>query len=259
MFAPLVYEKAYFVKNKNWTKVQIHAWKGTANNGWPGQALAATGEKVEGFDVYSFEAAQGTYTNLIFNNKEGDAGVQSANYVWPADKYYYLGADSAYAGGTKEEVAALVAPDPLATDVYLVGQMNDWNTTANEFKKDAEDATTASIKLTLEEKTTYEFKVMREGAWTSCKDNLDIKETVSGLQFSSNVGDNCKLTTTVKGDYVFTWEMSTSKLSITYPASTPTSLDNIVTSEAPIKVIENGQLFVIKNGVKYNVLGAIVK
>ena len=257
--APVVYETVYFVNNMNWTKVQAYAWNATGNNGWPGTQLTATGEKVEGFDVYSFEAAQGTYTNLIFNNKEGDAGVQSANYVWTADKYYYMGADSAYAGGTKEEVAALVAPDPLATDVYLVGQMNDWNTTANEFKKDAEDATTASLTLTLEEKTTYEFKVMREGDWTSCKDNLDIKETVSGLQFSSSVGDNCKLTTTVKGDYVFTWEISTSKLSITYPASTPTALDNIVTSKAPIKVIENGQLFVIKNGVKYNVLGAIVK
>lgn len=259
--APVVYETVYFVNNMNWTKVQAYVWNEPSgvNNGWPGQALTATGEKVEGFDVYSFKAAQGTYTNLIFNNKEGGAGVQSANYVWTADKYYYMGADSAYAGGTKEEVAALVAPDPLATDVYLVGEMNDWNTTANEFKKDAEDATTASLTLTLEEKTTYKFKVMREGAWTSCKDNLDIEETVSGLQFSSTVSDNCKLTTTVKGDYVFTWEMSTSKLSITYPASTPTALDNIVTSEAPVKVIENGQLFVIKNGVKYNVLGAIVK
>ncbi len=256
-FEELPKETIYFVNNKEWSTVNAYVWNkpnGT-NNGWPGVAATKTEEKVAGFDVYSFTAAEGQYTHVIFNTD----GSQTADLVWTADKYYYMGADSAYAGGTKEEVAALVAPDPLATDVYLVGQMNDWSTTANEFKKDAEDATTASLTLTLEEKTTYEFKVMREGDWTSCKNNLDIKETVSELQFSSSVSDNCKLTTTVKGDYVFTWEMSTSKLSITYPASTPTALDNIVTSKAPIKVIENGQLFVIKNGVKYNVLGAIVK
>lgn len=253
----------YFVNNKKWSKVYAYGWGGSVgeNPAWPGQEITANkeAEQIVGFDVYSYSVVPGSYDNIIFNKGEGGDGNQTETFKWTADKYYYMGADSAYAGGTKEEVAALVAPDPLATDVYLVGQMNDWSTTANEFKKDAEDATIASLTLTLEEKTTYEFKVMREGDWTSCEDNLDIKETVSELQFSSSVDANCKLTTTVKGDYVFTWEISTSKLSITYPASTPTALDNIVTSKTPVKVIENGQLFVIKNGVKYNVLGAIVK
>ena len=37
---------------------------------------------------------------------------------------------------------------------------------------------------------------------------------------------------------------------------TPTSVDNIEVSASAVKAIENGQLIVIKNGVKYNVLGA---
>ena len=34
-----------------------------------------------------------------------------------------------------------------------------------------------------------------------------------------------------------------------------TSVDNIVTTDAPVKVIENGQLIIIRDGVKYNVQG----
>ena len=34
-----------------------------------------------------------------------------------------------------------------------------------------------------------------------------------------------------------------------------TGVDNIITTDAPVKVIENGQLIIIRNGVKYNVQG----
>ena len=39
----------------------------------------------------------------------------------------------------------------------------------------------------------------------------------------------------------------------------PSALDNVTTTVAPIKMIENGQLMIIKNGVQYNAQGAVVK
>ena len=45
---------------------------------------------------------------------------------------------------------------------------------------------------------------------------------------------------------------------IVYEA-TPTSVENIVVEKNTSKVVENGQLFIIKEGVKYNVLGNVVK
>ena len=45
-------------------------------------------------------------------------------------------------------------------------------------------------------------------------------------------------------------------ISGTLPGGTTTSLDKVEVSASAVKVIENGQLIVIKNGVKYNVLGA---
>ena len=43
------------------------------------------------------------------------------------------------------------------------------------------------------------------------------------------------------------------------PEGPATSVDNVEVSAAAVKVIENGQLIVIKNGVKYNAQGAILK
>lgn len=37
------------------------------------------------------------------------------------------------------------------------------------------------------------------------------------------------------------------------------AVDNITTTVAPVKMIQNGQLVIIRNGVKYNVQGAVVK
>ena len=41
-----------------------------------------------------------------------------------------------------------------------------------------------------------------------------------------------------------------------YAGDQPTGVDNINTTVAPVKVIENGQIFIISNGVKYNAQGA---
>ena len=43
------------------------------------------------------------------------------------------------------------------------------------------------------------------------------------------------------------------------PAEATTALDNVDTAVAPAKVINNGQLIIIRNGVQYNAQGAVVK
>ena len=216
-------EKVYFVNNKNWSLVQIHAWKDAANNGWPGQALTATGEQVAGFDVYSFEAAKGTYKNLLFNNKVGEEGVQSSNYVWTADKYYYMGAAENYAGGTKEEVAVLVTPDPLATEVYLAGDMtnkDNWDVNKKEFRKATADATNASVTVALEAQT-YKFKLVIDGAWKGNTGTMQrggdaVHE--GGWSFDKDgYDDNCQIVADIAGDYTFTWDLNTKKLTVAYP------------------------------------------
>jgi hypothetical protein len=48
-------------------------------------------------------------------------------------------------------------------------------------------------------------------------------------------------------------------LSATESNNTGTGLDNITIDTNITKTIVNGQLIIIKNGVKYNVAGAVVK
>lgn len=216
---PVVEETVYFVNNRKWSKVQAYAWNSTGNNIWPGVVLAATGEKIAGFDVYSYTAPQG-YINVIFNNKTGDDGVQSADFKWTDGKYYYMDADANYAGGTLDEVTTAVTPYALATDVYLAGTMNEWSTTANEFRKATEDATTASVTVALTE-DTYEFKLVIGGTWKG--NNGTMQRGGDGVHeggWSFDGDGNCKIVADIAGDYTFTWDLETKKLTVTYPALT---------------------------------------
>ena len=207
------YEKVvtvYFVNSSKWTAVNCHHWvskDNTAGTTWPGDKLTKTGETVNEFDVY-----KATFTNAhtmcIFNNNGG--GKQTGDLEVQDGKYYYPLKDQWYA--SLNDIPAI---DPLATNVFIVGAMNGWSTNTDEFRKATKEATTASIILNLSANTDYEFKVIRDGAWTGYKGT--ITKDASGLQFSSSTNDNAKITTTVAGDYTFTWTISSSKLAVTYP------------------------------------------
>ena len=56
------------------------------------------------------------------------------------------------------------------------------------------------------------------------------------------------------GDYTFTYEYANGKLTVTFP-SEETAIHNAAVEAKAVKMMENGQLVIIKNGVKYNVLG----
>ena len=102
-----------------------------------------------------------------------------------------------------------------ATGIFLTGAFNEWNTEALEFNKLADDNTKASATLTLAKATEYEFKIVDNGTWLG--NNGTITADITGWVFSSSEG-NCKLQTAAAGDYLFTLDLSTKALSVTYPA-----------------------------------------
>ena len=198
----------YCINSNKWDEVAAHAWiEGGASTSWPGSKMSKTGQSVNGFDVYevTFDVA---YENVIFNNNSN--GSQTGDLSLEAGQYYDTKSGSWYT--SLDEVPVI---DPLATDRYLVGGFNGWDTTANEFKLDAEGSATGYISLELDANTKYEFKIVREGTWTSCA--TPITGTVAGLTFSSSVGGNCVITTTFAGVYVFSFGVDNSMLSVTYP------------------------------------------
>ncbi|MBQ7631134.1 MAG: DUF4957 domain-containing protein [Paludibacteraceae bacterium] len=136
----------------------------------------------------------------------------------------------------------------------LVGPFNEWNTIADIFEPDL-SGETASITKTLEANTDYEFKVLINGDYRS--NGHAYHKGYTGASDITGDGDNMKLTTDIAGSYTITWSFATNAISITFP--TATAIDETNASLKAQKFIENGQLILIKNGVRYNAQGLLVK
>ena len=140
--------------------------------------------------------------------------------------------------------------------VAIAGDMNGWNTSANTFTM-AEDKKTASLALNLEAKD-YGFKMIVGGSWTNDGQKIT-RENNSAVYTGANVDTNGTLTADVAGEYTFTWTYATNTLVVTYPAKSTVGFENIEATENAVKFIENGQVFIVREGQVYNVMGARVK
>ena len=211
----------YFVNNKKWSKVYAYGWGGSVgeNPVWPGQDITANkeAEQIAGFDVHSYSVVPGSYVNIKFTN---NLGTESNNFVWTNGKYYYMDAEANYVGGTKEEVTTILAPDPLATNVYLAGEMTNWGTDKVEFKKETAEGTIASVTVNLTAKS-YTFQLVIDGNWygntgTMKRGGDAVHE--GGWSFEdTSYGANCTIVADIAGDYTFTWDLNTKKLTVAYP------------------------------------------
>ena len=154
--------------------------------------------------------------NVFTTTLEGVATTDEYKYLSKKGSWDYADVQESNRTWTANDVVT-AWKDPLATNVHLVGNMfANWDKTPDkEFRKATKDATTASIVVALDANKDYELKVRRGDDWTSCTSK--ITNTVSNLQFSTSNNDNCKMKTTVAGDYTFTWTISSSKLAVTYP------------------------------------------
>ena len=203
----------YCVNSANWESVCAYAWvDGGAQMAWPGNPMTKTGETVNGFDVYEIQV-EPDYTKVIFNNN--NKGSQTDDLILTEGQYYDVKTGAWY-----QSLSDIPASDPLSTDRYLVGEFNSWSTIADEFKLNNAGDSTAYCTLTLEANKTYQFKVIREGTWTSC--TTPITGDCEGLTFSKSNSANATITTTYAGEYTFSFGISSSQLGVKYPTSAPT-------------------------------------
>ena len=201
----------YCINSAKWAEVYVHAWPtGSTGTTWPGYPMTKTGETVNGFDVYK-ATIESAYDGVIFNNN--DKGSQTSDLTAQEGQYFDIKSGKWY-----KSLSDVPALDSLSTDRYLVGSFNSWSTVANEFKLNAEGDDTAYLTIELAANTTYEFKVMREGVWTSCA--TTITDSTGDLVFSKSVSGNAKITTKAAGEYVFSFGISSSRLAVTYPDPT---------------------------------------
>lgn len=192
-FEQLPPETVYFVNAADWTgTINIHAWDGTApGTEWPGNPAHKEDYQIGGHDVYSLTAAAGAYAKVIFNNKVGDAGHQTADLVWTAGKYYVT--DGWY---TRDEAEEKLAAPVVTYDYYITGSLvGGWDPKQQGLEKDGE-----LYKATFTELNagTYEFKITAgdwEHQWNYSNLGAAYEEVSEGTDGEGNPNGNIKIIT----------------------------------------------------------------
>jgi hypothetical protein len=149
----------------------------------------------------------------IFNND--DKGKQTGNLAVQDGKYYYPETDEWYA-----TVAELPTPCTDCSDYAIAGSMNDWSARRNRLKVTANnDIVELTMELTAGD---YEFKVAGPGEWYGNSGKYEREHSGNAWTYrikddENNDEDNARIYIDMTGEYTFTWQISTKKLTITYP------------------------------------------
>lgn len=151
-------------------------------------------------------------------------------------------------------------------NINELDSLNDEKTARNEpylglkLKK-----TGAFVALWLKEGSTVRVKFGFVGDNVNSSINGETEEftpekLADPLEFTAPVDCYMKLTTTSDKTVVIKQVMIDEEIAeVTLPDSPHQGLDDINTGTKAVKTIENGQLVIIKNGIRYNALGAEIK
>ena len=108
---------------------------------------------------------------------------------------------------------------------------------------------------------TLQGKLEAGDAWTTIFNNLSVAENSENENVSAITNARYLKFTTDK-DYMIAikeFEVYGTGYYTPVDPGDPTSIDNTNADAKAVKVIENGQLIIIKNGVRYNIVGSVVK
>ena len=177
--------------------------------------------------TYSEELATDVYSGLVVvENMGGYLGLQLTMYAVPAAP----------------------AVDVVATDANIY--YDEYGSLCLSANWNGETLNISGIEVSEEPSFMMIEEIFGEGEedwyiWMS----YDATATVEG-----NV-------LTIAGEFVNSWTGDTYNVTITgtMPQGTATDVDNLNSSVAPVKILKNGQVIIIKNGVQYSVQGQVIK
>ena len=255
----------YFVNNVNWEAVNAYVWvgEGDAYKQWPGEALtketAQAGvakreaEQHQGYDIYSYTFPS-KYVNIIFNN----GSVQTVDLTWNTVKPYFYpdGSEGSKVKGTwyaKEEIPS--GDEPIVKPeggYYLLGTFNSWTPAAEYlFKANPDKANEYYLSVTLAVDDKLKVAKVEDGAAkTWYPDGMDNDYVVDAAHAGAKV---IYFQTTYNAE----WEAFGGYFYIA--SDTGTGVDNIQSGATYQKFIENGQLFILRDGRIYTPAGQFVR
>lgn len=199
---------------------------------------------LKGMEVYYYTVPKGTeITYCMFHCNSESAVCKTEDLDWTVGMYYYEGE-----WATREQVE-------IVPEVLLCGTMNKWAGTAFV---PAEDRVTASVVVALE-KQEYQLKIKVDGAWMGNAGTMTRIDSKDWL-FDTNVNYNALLDADVAGDYQFVWTYADNTLSVVYPTIAPTAVLSAENADnAALKIVRNGQVWIVRGGAIYNIMGQEIK
>lgn len=145
-------------------------------------------------------------------------------------------------------------PDPAAT--YGIGSnLNNWTPSANPMTV-TDGVATCTIALGTED---FKFSVVENGTWLKNLETTITRANNTMVLSAIDSYDNCVLTPDVAGDYVFNFTIETKTLVVVFPAQVVTGMQEMNTTKDFVKVIRDGQVLIVREGVTYNLMGQIIQ
>ena len=236
-----------------WDSWTVHTLAKAANNETASVTVSIGSVATYEFGLEKDGAWQANGATLTRDANSSSVSGSGSNMKLDADAIGDYVFTWTYATNTLTVTYPAANPDARPT-VQMKGSWDEW---ANfvDLELETTERKIATVTKTLDA-GNYSFKMIIGGAWRSKDWNINREYNVVE-DITTNPDQNINLNADVAGNYVFTWTYATNTLSVTYP--TATGLDNVAANENVVKSIENGQLVIIKYGVKYNAQGAVVK
>jgi hypothetical protein len=237
-----------------WTNT-ITAW--VWPTGEPGKEVIPT--KEGDWYVYTEHCPE---LNIIFKNGEGwngdvnqtvDITVSESTcieIIAGASKANYTLVDCEENPGEEPGDDPIVTPTDAA--YVLMGVGGDWET---------------GIAFTRNEANTLEEEYMLLGQVISEGDSVKVVGIVDGVATYYNTVDEASVSHTLSEDYqnivlapgIYDFYFKVASQVIYIGASLPSAVDNVTVEGKAVKVIRNGQMYILRDGVMYNAIGQIAE
>ena len=195
--------------------------------------------------------------NIIFKNGEGwngDATNQTVDITVTESTCIEITADGATkATYTVVDCESGEVIEPAQITYVLMGVGGDWTTgiylTRNVTALEEEYVL---LNQSIAEGDSVKVVTLTDGIPTAWCGDVDEASTVSYT--NDEVHGNIVL---IPGIYDFYYKVASNKIYIA--TSIITAVDNITIEKNAIKVIQDGRMYILRDGVMYNVVGQVVK
>lgn len=184
------------------------------NAAFPGTKLLAANKEITGIshDWWTYTMSM-TYNKFIISS--GTSATQTSEINAPLEDKCYWFLPSA---GTRETRSGEMMCPYVTPQLMIETAAGNNNFVYHEMSSAGTNLVSYTISLSAE--STYKFKIVNNAEWYGNSGTMTAHNRTDWTM-STAEESNCQITTNLAGEYIFTFNTSTGKLTVTYPIVAP--------------------------------------